>query len=458
MGTIFTETALLPEGWSRDVRIGIGADGRIESVAPDSRAQTGDTVLAGRTLLPAPTNLHSHAFQRALAGLTEKRGAGGQDSFWTWRQLMYAFVDVLTPEHVAAIAALSQMEMLEAGYACVGEFHYLHHQNDGTGYDNPGELSARIIEAASDTGIGLTLLPVYYAQGSVDGRALEGGQLRFKNNPDSFAEIHSRGCRLLKSLGDDGCIGIAPHSLRAVTPSDLSQLIETYRDGPIHIHIAEQMAEIEAIQEAYGQRPVAWLFDHASVDENWCLVHATHMEEGEISALASSKAVAGLCPVTEANLGDGIFPAVSYLGQGGVIGVGTDSNIAIDLVQEMRLLEYSQRLRDQARSVLGNEGQSTGRYLFEQICQGGAKAAGRKSGQIAPGYWADLMSLDNQALSLVDLSGDTFLDAWIFASRELLVQDVWSAGRYVVRDGYHYNRQEIEKRYRKTMADLRARL
>ena len=178
MGTIFTETALLPEGWSRDVRIGIGADGRIESVAPDSRAQTGDTVLAGRTLLPAPTNLHSHAFQRALAGLTEKRGAGGQDSFWTWRQLMYAFVDVLTPEHVAAIAALSQMEMLEAGYACVGEFHYLHHQNDGTGYDNPGELSARIIEAASDTGIGLTLLPVYYAQGSVDGRALPDQPLR----------------------------------------------------------------------------------------------------------------------------------------------------------------------------------------------------------------------------------------------------------------------------------------
>ncbi len=270
--------------------------------------------------MPAPTNLHSHAFQRALAGLTEKRGEGGQDSFWTWRQLMYKFLGVLTPEHVEAIAALSQIEMLESGYACVSEFHYLHHQHGGAHYDDAAELSGRIISAASDSGIGLTLLPVYYGQGGVDGRALEGGQLRFKNNLDSFAGLWSGAKTGLERLGEDCRMGIAPHSLRAVSKADLSQLAETYGRDPIHIHIAEQTAEIEEVEAAYGQRPIAWLFDHVPVGENWCLVHATHMSDEETAIFASSGAVAGLCPVTEANLGDGIFPAVSFLNQGGIMG------------------------------------------------------------------------------------------------------------------------------------------
>ena len=455
MKYLFAETALLPDGWATNVRVKIDDAGRVGAVEPESQPQAGDTVLTGRVLLPAPSNLHSHAFQRALAGLTEARGATGQDSFWTWRQLMYKFVDALTPEQVEAIAALSQIEMMESGYACVGEFHYLHHQNGGRPYDDPAELSRRIIAAAGETGIGLTLLPVFYSQGGIDGRALEGGPLRFRNDLDGFAVIWSGARRAIEKLGEDHALGIAPHSLRAVSKFDLNQLAEAYPQGPIHIHIAEQAAEIEEVTTAYGLPPIAWLFANAAVDNNWCLVHATHMNDDEITLLASSGAVVGLCPVTEANLGDGIFPANEFLNRGGSIGLGTDSNISIDLVQEMRTLEYSQRLRDQARSVLCEKEKSTGRYLFDEICRGGAQATGRHNGKIAPGAWADFMALDGNALSIAGLKEDRLLDAWVFASKGQMVSDVWSAGRHMVKEGRHINRHGIEKRFRKTMRELR---
>ena len=455
MKYLFAETALLPDGWATNVRVKIDDAGRVGAVEPESQPQAGDTVLTGRVLLPAPSNLHSHAFQRALAGLTEARGATGQDSFWTWRQLMYKFVDALTPEQVEAIAALSQIEMMESGYACVGEFHYLHHQNGGRPYDDPAELSRRIIAAAGETGIGLTLLPVFYSQGGIGGRALEGGPLRFRNDLDGFAVIWSGARRAIEKLGEDHALGIAPHSLRAVSKFDLNQLAETYPEGPIHIHISEQAAEIQEVTAAYGQPPIAWLFANAAVDNNWCLVHATHMNDDEITLLASSGAVVGLCPVTEANLGDGIFPANEFLNRGGSIGLGTDSNIAIDLVQEMRTLEYSQRLRDQARSVLCEKEKSTGRYLFDEICRGGAQATGRHNGKIAPGAWADFMALDGNALSIAGLKEDRLLDAWVFASKGQMVSDVWSAGRHMVKEGRHINRHGIEKRFRKTMRELR---
>ena len=455
MKYLFAETALLPDGWATNVRVKIDDAGRVGAVEPESQPQAGDTVLTGRVLLPAPSNLHSHAFQRALAGLTEARGATGQDSFWTWRQLMYKFVDALTPEQVEAIAALSQIEMMESGYACVGEFHYLHHQNGGRPYDDPAELSRRIIAAAGETGIGLTLLPVFYSQGGIDGRALEGGPLRFRNDLDGFAVIWSGARRAIEKLGEDHALGIAPHSLRAVSKFDLNQLAEAYPQGPIHIHIAEQAAEIEEVTTAYGLPPIAWLFANAAVDNNWCLVHATHMNDDEITLLASSGAVVGLCPVTEANLGDGIFPANEFLNRGGSIGLGTDSNIAIDLVQEMRTLEYSQRLRDQARSVLCEKEKSTGRYLFDEICRGGAQATGRQSGKIAPGEWADFMALAANALSIAGLKEDLLLDAWVFASKDQTVSDLWSAGRHMVKEGRHINRYGIEKRYRKAVKELR---
>lgn len=451
MKHLYADMALLPDGWAMDVRVMIDGTGQIVSVEQETKPQVGDELLKGKVLLPAPSNLHSHAFQRALAGLTEVRGTAGQDSFETWRQLMYKFLGLLVPEQVEVIAALSQIEMMESGFASVGEFHYLHHQNGGQSYDDPAELSRRIIAAAGETGIGLTLLPVYYSQGGVDGRALEGGQLRFGNNLDRFAGIWSGAGKAIEKLGADHALGIAPHSLRAVSKLDLTRLAETYPKGPIHIHIAEQAAEIQEITAAYGQRPIAWLFNNLTVDKNWCLVHATHMNDEEITILAMSGAVAGLCPVTEANLGDGIFPADRFLNRGGSIGLGTDSNIAIDLVQEMRLLEYSQRLRDRARSVLGEKNKSTGRYLFDEICRGGAQATGRRSGKIAPGVWADFMALDRNALSIAGLKEDLLLDAWIFSSKDQLVSDLWSAGRHMVKEGRHIHRHSIEKRYRKTI-------
>lgn len=451
MKHLYADMALLPDGWAIDVRVMIDCTGQIVSVEQETKPQVGDELLKGKVLLPAPSNLHSHAFQRALAGLTEVRGTVGQGSFQTWRQLMYSFLGRLVPEQVEVIAALSQIEMMESGFANVGEFHYLHHQNGGQPYDDPAELSRRIIASAGETGIGLTLLPVYYSQGGVDGRALEGGQLRFGNNLDRFAVIWSGAEMAIEKLGADHALGIAPHSLRAVSKLDLTRLAETYPKGPIHIHIAEQCAEIQEITAAYGQRPIAWLFDNLAVDKNWCLVHATHMNDEEITILAMSGAVAGLCPVTEANLGDGIFPADKFLNRGGSIGLGTDSNIAIDLVQEMRLLEYFQRLRDRARTVLGGKNKSTGRYLFDEICRGGAQATGRRSGKIAPGMWADFMALDRNELSIAGLKEDQLLDAWIFSSKGRLVSDLWSAGRHMVREGRHINRYSIEKRYRKTI-------
>ena len=455
MKHLFAEMALLPDGWARNARVMIDDVGRVGSVERETEPQAGDALLKGRVLLPAPSNLHSHSFQRAFAGLTEARGVGGQDSFWIWRQLMYKFLGVLTPEQVEVIVALSQIEMMESGYACVGEFHYLHHQKGGQSYDDPAELSKRIIASAGETGIGLTLLPVFYSQGGVDGRSLESEQLRFRNDLDGFADIWSGARREIVNLGEDHVLGIAPHSIRAVSKFDLRQLAETYRDGPIHIHIAEQIAEIQEVTAAYGKRSIAWLFNNVTVDKSWCLVHATHINNEEITILASSGAVAGLCPVTEANLGDGIFPAKEFLNRGGSIGLGTDSNIAIDLVQEMRTLEYSQRLRDQARSVLCEKGKSTGRYLFDEICRGGAQATGRQSGKIAPGEWADFMALDSNALSIAGLKEDLLLDAWVFASKDQLVSDVWSAGRYMVEEGRHINRHGIEKRYRKAVKELR---
>jgi len=377
MPTLFAETALLPDGWAQNVRVEINASGRIENIHTNQSMLEIDTVLKDKALLPAPSNLHSHGFQRALAGLTETRGSSGQDSFWTWRTLMYSFLEHLTPEDMEAITAYAQIEMLEAGYGSVAEFHYVHHQPDGTPFHTLAETSHRIISASAASGLGLTLLPVYYAQGGVDGRPLQGGQLRFKNHLDQYSRLMEGASAFINTDHPDNRMGIAPHSLRAVSKSDLKALVETYANGPIHIHIAEQLAEVEEISSAYGKRPVAWLLDNFDVGHNWCLVHATHLTEAEIKSLARSHAVAGLCPITEANLGDGVFDANSFMKQGGIIGLGTDSNVSISLIHEMRALEYSQRLTLKGRAVLSADPKSNGRTLFDAICKGGAQASGR---------------------------------------------------------------------------------
>ncbi|MEL7466772.1 MAG: formimidoylglutamate deiminase, partial [Pseudomonadota bacterium] len=409
-------------------------------------------------LLPAPANLHSHAFQRAMAGMTERRGPAGRDSFWTWRDLMYRFLDQLSPEDVEAIAALVQMEMLEAGYASVGEFHYLHHQADGAAYDDPAEMSGAICRAAALTGIGLTHLPVLYQVGGCDGRALGPGQVRFGCDINRYAALREAAAAQVAVLPPDAAIGVAPHSLRAVTKEGLASAARMAGDDPIHIHVAEQTAEVEELLSAYGARPVEWLMANADVGPHWCLIHLTQMTGDETTMVAQSGAVAGLCPITESNLGDGIFNGVDYAAQNGRFGVGSDSNIRISLTEELRTLEYSQRLRDRSRAALATEAASTGRVLYETAALGGAQALRRPAGMIAPGLWADLTALNTRALTLEGASGDALLDAWIFAADDSAVTDVWSAGRHVVQGGRHIARDGIEAAYRRVMRGLRDRL
>ena len=446
---LFAETALLAGGWARDVAIRV-AGGKIAEVTVG--AARGGAVQA--CLLPAPVNLHSHTFQRAMAGMTEGRTAG-QDSFWTWRALMYRFLDRLSPEDVEAIAAQAMVEMAEAGFAAVAEFHYLHHRAGGGSYADPAEMSCRVVAAAATTGLGLTLLPVLYEQGGVDGRALEGGQLRFGSDLSGFAQLLESAAKGVSGL-TDGVLGVAPHSLRAVRRDSFLPLSQMVSGGPVHMHLAEQVAEVEAVMAAWGARPVEWALANLPLDRRWCLIHATQMTGAETTALARTGAVAGLCPITEANLGDGVFRATGWLAAGGAFGVGTDSNIRISLAEELRLLEYSQRLTLKARAVVADDQRSTGRVLWEGAAQGGAQAAGRGTGTIEVGQWADLLALDTDDLRLEGLAGDQLLDAFVFAGRDGLVRNLWSAGRHIVQDGRHIARDAVATRFRAVLKSLRA--
>ncbi len=452
MTEIFARRARLPEGWAHDVSVSVSG-GRIATVAP--RSSPTATSVRVDALLPALANLHSHAFQRAMAGMTERRQAG-QDSFWTWRTLMYGFLERITPDQIEAIAAQVFLEMLEAGYASVGEFHYLHHQPDGTPYDDLAEMAARIAAAAERTGIGLTLLPVLYTYGGAGRQPVAGGQHRFANTPDRYTRLVEAAKGALSSLPSDAAIGIAPHSLRATAPEELAATVSAHPEGPVHIHIAEQTAEVEQIRNWLGARPVEWLLDNHPVDERWCLIHATHMTPDETAGVARRGSVAGLCPITEANLGDGIFEGPHYLVSGGAFGIGSDSNVRIALGEELRTLEYSQRLRDRARNVLvppSGEG-SVGETLYLGAASGGARAIGRDAGTICEGKLADLVAIDTNDPTLCALSDDQLLDGLSFAAGDGVVTDVWSAGRHVVRGSRHPQRDAIRARYRAAVSAL----
>lgn len=463
MTTILAHTALLPTGWAENVFVQIDPDGRIGDV--QSLKASAGKISADNTvpiLLPAPVNVHSHAFQRAMAGLTERRGPcesehASPDNFWTWRQIMFRFLDQLTPQHVETITALVQMEMLESGYATNVEFHYLHHQRGGVPYDNPAEMCERIMAAAIQTGIGLTLLPVHYQSGGCDGRSLSPGQIRFGTTIEQFQRLHGIAAQQLVRLPSDSRIGIAPHSLRAVSFKDFLTLANATSDGPFHLHLAEQAAEVDEVVAATGQRPVEWLLDHAPIADTWCLIHCTQMLPHETAALAQTGAVAGLCPITESNLGDGIFDGVRWLHAGGQIAIGSDSNVRISLSEELRTLDYSQRLRDRNRAPFATAEKSSGRVLFEAVLAGGALAAGRKTGRIETGMWADLLALSDSSVKLCGREGDSILDSFIFAGDDSLVRDVWSAGRHLVTDGRHLRRDEITNRYREVIRSLLAR-
>lgn len=444
MKTLWFASALLQQGWEAGVRIGIDA-GRIARVDVSIAPQPDDE--RHGIALPGMANLHSHAFQRAMAGLAELAGPGG-DNFWTWREAMYRFLDAIGPEELEAISAYAFMEMLESGFTRVGEFHYVHHDPQGRPYSDPGELSARIAAAARAAGIGLSLLPVMYAHGNFGGLAPTHGQHRFVNGIEQFARLVERAREAVRPLAGAN-LGIAPHSLRAVTPAQLQAVVALAPNGPIHIHAAEQVKEVEDCLHWCGQRPVEWLLDHAAIDERWCLVHATHMNDVETRRLARSGAVAGLCPVTEANLGDGVFPTPEYLEAGGRFGVGSDSNVLISPVQELRMLEYAQRLTRRSRNVLACPTQrSTGRSLFEASLRGGAQALRAGPPYLLPGAAANIVSLDADHPTLAQRSGDAILDSWIFAGAAALVDTVWCHGRRVVSRGRHVNRDAIESRYR----------
>ena len=450
MGKVWAETALTARGWEHAVAVSVGGDGRIESVTAGA-APTGEIV---DVLLPAPVNLHSHAFQRAMAGRSERRGMFGTEDFWSWREELYRLVDILTPEDIESITALAQMEMLEAGFAAVAEFHYLHHARGGTSYGNPAEMSERVVGAAEQTGIGLTLLPVLYERGGCDGRSPVQGQERFACGLKRFEGIVERASRSLASLSADAKLGVAPHSLRAVGADGIREAAAMDPDGPVHIHIAEQQAEVSEVAKFFKATPVTWLLGSFPVDQRWCLVHCTQTTPDEVRSLAQSGAVVGLCPVTEANLGDGIFACDALASAGGAFGVGTDSNVCISLAEELRMLEYGQRLRDCARARVASPGASVGRTLFDRACAGGAQAAARDSGVIESGLWADLVSLDARTGLLAGAEEDGILDAFVFAGGDRAVADVWAAGRHVVREGRHVRRDRIVAAYRSTMSSL----
>ncbi len=447
---LFTERALIARDWVQNALVTVDDHGVIASVDRDlPGCPAGATHVAG-ALVPGMPNVHSHAFQRAMAGLAERRGAG-DDDFWSWRSTMYGFVERVTPSECQAIAEQLYVEMLKAGYTGVAEFHYLHHAPSGMPYEPPTEMSDRIVAAAMNTGIAVTLLPVLYTASGFGGQPPSPAQRRFVNDPERFAA-------LLEALQGryrrqpHVRLGVALHSLRAVTPAALRAALDAAHGldatAPVHIHVAEQVREVEESLAWCGQRPVAWLLDHVDVDARWCLVHATHVNDAELEGIVASGAAVGLCPTTEANLGDGVFPAVALLRAGGCFGIGSDSNVSVSPREELRLLEYGQRLVHRGRALLADApNASVGASLYHRALAGGAQALGRACGAVAPGYRADLVVLDVEEPTLVGRDGDALLDAFVFAGNDNPVSDVMVGGRWLVRGRRHLNEEEIGERF-----------
>lgn len=439
MPAYFAPRVLLATGWAHNVRLEVDDVGMLTAITPDATPD-GSIPLSG-PVVPGMPNLHSHAFQRVMAGLAEVAG-DPQDSFWTWRDLMYRMVQRLTPQQVGVIARQLYIEMLKGGYTQVAEFHYLHNDISGKPYADRGEMTAHLSAAAGDMGIGLTLLPVLYSYAGFGGQPAQAGQKRFIQDADSYLEQQAIIGRQIngKPLQNKG---LCFHSLRAVTPEQMEQVLRASDPTlPVHIHIAEQQKEVNDCLNWSGQRPISWLYDHLDVDARWCLIHATHADASEVTKMAHSGAVAGLCPTTEANLGDGIFPGVDYLAQEGRWGIGSDSHVSLNVVEELRWLEYGQRLRDQRRNRLVAAGQTrVGDVLYTQALSGGAQACGVPLGQLSVGYRADWLVLDHQDPYLAAASDNELLNRWLFAGHAGQIRDVYVGGVARVIDGVHPQQQ-----------------
>ncbi len=454
MSAFFAERALLPEGWASDVRLEVNAAGVLTQVQAHGDRQ-GAEVLQG-PLLPGMPNLHSHAFQRAMAGLAEVAG-NPNDSFWTWRDLMYRLVAQLSARQLGVIARQLYIEMLKGGYTSVAEFHYVHQRPSGKPYDDPAELALQISQAAASAGIGLTLLPVLYSYSGFGGQAPNPGQRRFIHSTDSYLDLQAR-LRPVLAGQPNQRLGLCFHSLRSVTPRQISDVLAASdQHCPVHMHIAEQQQEVDDCLSWSGRRPLQWLYDHTPVDHRWCLVHATHAGADEVSSMARSGAVVGLCPTTEANLGDGIFPAVDYLAQAGRWGIGSDSQVSLSVAEELRWLEYGQRLRDQRRNRLyGRDQPMVGRALFDAALAGGAQALGQPIGTLQVGQRADWLVLDGNDPYLSTASGDAILNRWLFAGNDRQIRDVMVSGRWVVREGRHPGEAQSHLEFTQVLRELLA--
>ncbi|MEE5137648.1 formimidoylglutamate deiminase [Pseudomonas alliivorans] len=452
MSAFFAERALLPDGWASDVRLEVSPEGILTRIQINADRQ-GAEVVSG-PMLPGMPNLHSHAFQRAMAGLAEVAG-NPNDSFWTWRDLMYRLVGRITPQQLGVIARQLYIEMLKGGYTSVAEFHYVHQDATGKPYADPAELALQISQAASSAGIGLTLLPVLYSHSGFGGQAPNEGQRRFIHSTDSYLDLQARLQPIVASQTAQR-LGLCFHSLRAVTPEQISAVLAASdSDCPVHIHIAEQQKEVDDCLSWSGRRPLQWLYENTPVDNRWCLVHATHAEPDEVTLMANSGAVAGLCLTTEANLGDGIFPAVDYIAQGGRWGIGSDSHVSLSVVEELRWLEYGQRLRDQRRNRLYRSDQPmVGRTLMDAALAGGAQALGQEIGALAIGKRADWLVLDGKDPYIATATGDAILNRWLFAGADRHIRDVAVAGRWVIREGRHADEEQSAQAFAQVLSAL----
>jgi formimidoylglutamate deiminase len=452
MSVFFAERALLPTGWANNVRFDVSPEGALTRVAADADSEGAE--LMNGPVVPGMPNLHSHAFQRAMAGLAEVAG-NPNDSFWTWRDLMYRLVGQISPEQLGIIARQLYIEMLKGGFTSVAEFHYVHHDTAGKPYADTAELALRVSEAASSVGIGLTLLPVLYSHSGFGGQPPNEGQRRFIHSTDSYLDLQTRLRQIIKTQPAQA-VGICFHSLRAVTPRQISAVLAASdKQCPVHIHIAEQQKEVDDCLSWSGRRPLQWLYENVDVDQRWCLVHATHAEADEVTLMATSKAVAGLCLTTEANLGDGIFPAVDYIAQGGRWGIGSDSHVSLSVVEELRWLEYGQRLRDQRRNRLYRSDQPmVGRTLYDAALVGGAQAMGQPVGALEVGKRADWLVLDGNDPYLATASGDGILNRWLFAGGDRQIRDVMVNGRWVISDGRHADEEESSQAFAQVLREM----